>query len=242
MLSGTVGNTPNRLVDIEEFRAFCKVDDYASLIFINSNDSVECKLFALVHEFVHICLGQNCLFNDRYGCVLEETQEEAWCKAVAAEILVPKQACLDKLPEVHEPIDQPLETLANFFKCGTPVLARKAYDHKLIERAQYQELASLAAKNRIATVKSFQSIEGAANDKVGESNSKEGNFNAKDEYSCGQDNDFYKTAASRLDRHFFQALLSSVKEGKTLYINAFRLTNTDRETFDKLAQYLENYK
>lgn len=243
MLSGTVGSNPHRLLDIAEFRAFCIVDDYAPLIFINSNDSVESQLFALVHEFVHICLCQNCLFNDRYGCVPEETPEEAWCKAVAAEILVPKQDFLDKLPEVHEPIDQTLETLANCFKCGIPVLARKAYDHKLIDRDKYQELANLAAKNHIATVNSFQSTEGAANNKAGESNIKEGNFNAKDVDSNNKDgDDFYKTAASRLDRHFFQALLSSVKESKTLYIDAFRLTNSDRETFDKLVQYIENHQ
>ena len=48
--------------------------------------------------------------------------------------------------------------------------------------------------------------------------------------------DYYRTAASRIDQRFFRLLISSVYEGKTLYSDAFRLTNTNRSTFTNLVE------
>ena len=48
--------------------------------------------------------------------------------------------------------------------------------------------------------------------------------------------DYYRTAASRIDSRFFRSLVGSVHEGKTLYSDAFRLTNTNRSTFANLAE------
>ena len=39
MMNGIVGNNTHRPLDIEEFRAFAMVDEYAPIIFINTNDS-----------------------------------------------------------------------------------------------------------------------------------------------------------------------------------------------------------
>lgn len=64
MLNGVVGNNTHRPLDIHEFRAFAIVDDIVPLIFINNNDSENGKLFSLIHEFAHICLGESSLFNE----------------------------------------------------------------------------------------------------------------------------------------------------------------------------------
>ena len=45
MMSGIVGNNTHRPLNIDEFRAFSVIDEYAPLIFINSNDSINGKLF-----------------------------------------------------------------------------------------------------------------------------------------------------------------------------------------------------
>lgn len=50
--------------------------------------------------------------------------------------------------------------------------------------------------------------------------------------------DFYRTQASRIDHRFLFALEASVKEGRTLHSDAFRLTNTNRGTFDNLLMEL----
>ena len=57
----------------------------------------------------------------------------------------------------------------------------------------------------------------------------------RDKENGGGGGDYYRTAATRIDRRFFLMLNNSVEEGKTLYTDAFRLTNTNRSTFAKLA-------
>jgi Zn-dependent peptidase ImmA (M78 family) len=47
--------------------------------------------------------------------------------------------------------------------------------------------------------------------------------------------DFYKTNAIRIDHRFLLALDSSLREGRTLFSDAFHLTNTNRSTFDNLV-------
>ena len=46
--------------------------------------------------------------------------------------------------------------------------------------------------------------------------------------------DYYKTAASRIDRNFLMCLSGSVIAGKTAYTDAFKMTNTNRKTYANL--------
>ena len=90
MMNGIVGNNTHRRLDVEEFRAFTLVDLYAPLIFINSADADNGKLFSILHELVHVWIGQNSFYNDFYGNAIAVSKDEQFCNAVAAEILVPQ--------------------------------------------------------------------------------------------------------------------------------------------------------
>ena len=46
---------------------------------------------------------------------------------------------------------------------------------------------------------------------------------------------YYRTLKSRLDHRFVHALEQSAKEGQTQYTEVYRLTNTNRKTFQKLV-------
>jgi Zn-dependent peptidase ImmA (M78 family) len=50
---------------------------------------------------------------------------------------------------------------------------------------------------------------------------------------------YYKAQATRIDHRFLFALESSVREGRTLYTDAFRLTNTNRGTFENLVKKVQ---
>ena len=208
MMSGIVGNNTHRTLDTNEFRAFALVDKKAPLIFINSNDSFNGKLFSLLHEFAHICLGENSLFNDRYGSIDKVSATEKTCNALAAEILVPKHIFLEKWKKQIREKDEEatIRELAKYFKCGYTVIARRAYDQKFIDFQSYQAFARKAVQQYL------------------------------EKKQTGSGGDYYNTAASRVDRRFFDLLLGSVSEGRTLYSDAFRLTNTNRSTFSNLAE------
>lgn len=213
MMSGIVENNTHRPLQIDEFRAFALVNEYAPLIFINSNDSVNGKLFSLLHEFVHICLGENSLFNDRYSTSQKVDKTEVICNAVAAEILVPIDLFTKEWFSESDDADSGarISSLAKAFKCGETVVARRALDRQLITHEQYEAIS----KESVKRYKEY--------------------MQRKKERKEGG-GDFYRTVASRIDKRFLRMLLSSVQEGTTMYTDAFRLTNTNRSTFTSLAE------
>ncbi len=147
MMTGIVGNNTNRLLNVEEFRAFAMTDEHAPLIFINNCDTDSGKLFSLLHEAVHIWLDKNDFFNavsiedDTYDKV------EKICNETAAEILMPNQLFVEywKQSEISD-MKLKLNQTAQYFKCGIVVTARRALDHAFISKAVYRDIAEAAAK------------------------------------------------------------------------------------------------
>ena len=205
MMSGIVGNNTHRILNIEDFRAFTFIDEYAPIIFINANDSISAKLFSLLHEAAHIMFGISDFFNDRYGHADDVATIETLCNAVAAEVLIPNDLFHDEWRKlVSQDVFSRLKVLSITFKCGIVVVARKALDNRFIAKDQYKTVVNEAVKNY--------------NDSRGKS------FGG----------DYYATAATRIDNRFLIALDNSVREGKTQYTDAFRLTHTNRKTFSNL--------
>jgi Zn-dependent peptidase ImmA (M78 family) len=211
MMNGVVGNNTHKPLDIAEFRAFAMVDAYAPLIFINTNDSESGKLFSLIHEFAHVCVGESDFFNDRSSGAETVRPVEVLCNAVTAEILVPQNLFLAKWNEYIQNYDKEIaiRVLSGFFRCGTTVIARRALDNRKISREVYRKIAKAAI----------------------EQYNKEKQRNKEK----GSGGDFYRTKLSKMDKRFFAMLTNSVLEGRTQYTDAFRLTSTNRATYEKLV-------
>ena len=208
MMNGIVDNNTRKKLNINEFRAFALINDYAPLIFINSNDSANAKLFSLLHEFVHICLGENSLYNDNNVFSQSKRKTETICNAIAAEILVPQEIFTKVWNDNNKDIKEKVIELTKYFKCSSVVIARKALDNGFISNSQYEELASIAKNNYIK------------------------------KKTNGHPN-YYTNTLSKIDNRFLLLLNSSIAEGKTTFTEAYRLTNTNRNTFDKLITKLE---
>lgn len=213
MMNGIVGNNTHRSLKIDEFRAFTLIDEYAPLIFINANDSVNGRLFSLLHEFAHICAGVNNLYNDRYCENTKVKKIESVCNAVSAELLVPVDLFVEEWKKIAGDLDpeSAISSVAKTFRCGETVIARRALDKKYIDNKTYSEI-SRNAVNRYNDIRKIRKEKG------------EGGGN------------YYRTMMSRLDNRFLTMLISSVQSGSTLYSDAFRLTNTNRSTFRGLAE------
>lgn len=212
MMNGVVGNNTHKPLDIAEFRAFAMVDAYAPLIFINTNDSESGKLFSLIHEFAHVCVGESDFFNDRSSGAETVRPVEVLCNAVAAEILVPQNLFLAKWNECMQNYDEgtAVQVLSGFFKCGTTVIARRALDNGKISREVYRKIAKAAIEQYNETRRR---------------NKEEGEGGG----------DYYRTKRSKIDKRFFEMLTNSVLAGRTQYTDAFRLTSTNRATYEKLV-------
>lgn len=217
MMSGTVGSNTRRKLDVDEFRAFTLVNEYAPLVFINTCDSENGKLFSLLHEIAHIWMGENSFYNEQYGSSISVSKVEQICNAVAAEILVPNMVFVEKWIEASGTDLEKIEALAKFFKCSKYVVTRRACDNGNIDKDKYNEIVRLLVKN-------YQT------------------WREEQKDSKGSGGDYYRTLGSKLDHRFVKALEQSAKSGRTQYTEIYRLTNTNRKTFSRLVNEIGGVK
>lgn len=153
MRSGTVGSNTHRVLDVEEFRGFALSDELAPVIFVNGADYVGAQMFTLMHELVHIFLGQSAISNleDTYA---PDKGTERFCNAVAAEILVPTDELHREWPRAKGAADY-LKPLVAHFKVSGMVMLRRLRDLGLITPAAFKEQwAMLAGRERAQKAKS----------------------------------------------------------------------------------------
>lgn len=134
MRNSMVGSNTHRPLSVEEFRGFAIADDLAPVIFINTADSPEARLFSLIHELAHIWLGQSGVSDAEPG----STNDEQLCNAIAAEFLVPQA----EFTNLWQPLDNwrhNLAPLAAHFHVSQWVIARRALTLGYIDHLSYQE-------------------------------------------------------------------------------------------------------
>ena len=214
MMNGIVGANTHRPLDIYEFRAFTLIDKYAPLIFINANDSDNGRLFSLAHEIAHVWFGINSFYNDYRQTLKQVSRLEEICNAVAAEILVPIDMFNVKwVDDGAENVDEKISNIARYFRCGTTVIARKALDLGRIDQATYTKIAQ-------AAIKQYK----------------------EQRRRKGSGGNYYDTLKTRVDKRLVLALNNSIHEGNTSFTEAYRLTNTNRNTFSNLVEMIVGAK
>jgi Zn-dependent peptidase ImmA (M78 family) len=209
MVSGIVGTNTHRRLDPHEFRGFAMVDDLAPLIFVNGADSKAAQLFTLVHELVHVAMGDSAL--DAPDLAIRAADgEELWCNQVAAEFLVPVGA-LRRLLDPNATIADVAQRVARLFKVSTLVALRRLFDVGWLDWSVYHRAYS-DELDRVARLVDEREAEG-------------GNF--------------YNTQPVRVSKRLARALIASTLEGQTLYRDAFQMLGVRKQsTFDELAHRL----
>jgi len=84
LLIGNLGSY-HTTIDLQTFRGFALADDIAPFVIINDQDARSAWSFTLLHELVHIWLGQTGVSGWRAGISLEK-----FCDDVASEFLLPQ--------------------------------------------------------------------------------------------------------------------------------------------------------
>ena len=133
--NGVVGNNTHRKLDVEEFRGFVLVDDYAPLVFVNNADAKAAQMFTLAHELAHLFFGASAVFDLRQMAPADDRTERA-CNQAAAEFLVPAAKLVQFWPTVRDE-EEPFQSLARRFKVSEIVAARRALDAGLIDQDQF---------------------------------------------------------------------------------------------------------
>lgn len=125
------GNVKSK-VEVQEIRGFAIADKIVPFIFINSSDSDNAKLFTLIHELVHILIGEtgisNIYSNDTKNKV------EVYCNKVASELLIPDKVFIKYWEEYKEDnIEKKILKLSKQFPSSQLAIIVKARSLKYIE-------------------------------------------------------------------------------------------------------------
>lgn len=133
MRSGIVGSNTHRPLDINEFRGFAICDEIVPAVFINGKDVKVAQAFTLMHELAHLWLGESGIsdFSITHPSDDDQNRIERKCNAVAAEVLVPATLLREHWNRLN-PIADNAGRLSTYFRVSKVVVARRAYDLKLI--------------------------------------------------------------------------------------------------------------
>lgn len=159
MRNSVVNNNTSRPLSVEEFRGFAISDNLAPIIFINTADCPEARLFTLAHELGHILIGKTGVSDAEPA---NHIKEEVFCNAVAAELLVPEKEFRVLWLAADDWKDN-LHPLAKTFHVSEWVISRRALTLGYITTEEYrafiaQKLAlyKLAAKKGQPTYNRLQ--------------------------------------------------------------------------------------
>jgi len=212
VINGIVGNNTHRVLDVEEFRGFALVDEYAPLIFINGRDSTSAQMFTLIHELSHLWIGYEGVSNFNRLLPVQIKVEE-FCNQVAAEFLVPSEQFKKVVEENKGKSDRVFfDIVARRFKVSPLVAARRALDMKCISKQRFFEFYN----NHLIESEKYRA-------------------KRKAKKSGGH---FWNTQTVRIGELFGSAVVQATLEGRLLYRDAYRLTDLQGKTFDNYVAQL----
>ena len=209
VINGIVGNNTHRVLNVEEFRGFALVDDYAPLVFVNGADAKSAQMFTLAHELAHLWLGaEGSGLSGFPGIFPDGGVVETFCDRAAAEFLVPEAELRASWPGVRH-TDTPFESLARRFKVSPIVVGRRALDLRLVDSQQFFDFYEAYIRQE---------------------------RNRQQNASGG--GDFYNNQNTRVGGLFAREVIRAAKEGRIGFKRAYDLTGLNGGAFQEYAHRL----
>jgi Zn-dependent peptidase ImmA (M78 family) len=133
--TGYVGHN-KRSVDVNICKGFTLIDNMCPFIYINTNNRGGGKIFTLIHELVHIFIGNSMGLS--YEPIHPSSEPlEKFCDNVASELLVPQILFNDFWKNTKGDNVAKFTKLAGIFHVSKLVIAKKALDSNFIEIADF---------------------------------------------------------------------------------------------------------
>lgn len=123
----------------KDARAFVLFDKTAPVIVLNNKDTDNGKIFSLFHELGHLVLGQTDI-DEEYNLGMSQQNDEFFCNAFSAQLLVPDDLIKYKAKDIHQFNDDNVKELAHLFKVSMSVIWRKLRDSSLIDKSAFNHV------------------------------------------------------------------------------------------------------
>ena len=141
LLKGDLGSH-HTSIDVQVYRGFVIADEVAPLIVINDGDVKTAWSFTLLHELVHLLLGQTGISG-----APADTPIERFCNDVAGEfLLLPDELDSIGLPDVADDTDETINRISEFARerhLSRAMVAYAALRRALIASDMYGDLTSM---------------------------------------------------------------------------------------------------
>ncbi len=160
LLMGNLG-THHTDIDVRFFRGFALADTVAPFVVVNEKDSRAAWSFTLLHELVHVLLGETGISGYNGSAEIEK-----FCDAVAARFLLDRselnQIDLRDKPSVRTLSDR-ISTFSSSRNLSRKMVAYNLLDANLITGALYQELSRTFDAERMGRKEEEDEKEGGPN-------------------------------------------------------------------------------
>lgn len=125
-------------VELQTFRGFCIAQRPVPVIVVNPKDSPYGRIFTIIHELVHIALGESVIQNTGFEELSFPNLDpiEIFCNQVTAEVLVPQNELLATVK--LQTLEDDLPKISKYFHVSPEVIMRRLLTLKKISQRKYQ--------------------------------------------------------------------------------------------------------
>ncbi|MBL85344.1 MAG: hypothetical protein CMO82_01655 [Winogradskyella sp.] len=133
--TGFVGNN-KRTIDVNTCKGFTLIDNLCPFIYINTNNLGGGRIFTLIHELVHVFVGNS--IGIGYNPIHPSSEPlEKFCDEVSSEILVPTDFFKVSWNSQRTNISDKIEILAKQYHVSKLVILKKALDLGFIQKSDF---------------------------------------------------------------------------------------------------------
>ncbi len=125
---------------VEDARGFALTDKFPNIIVINTKDSIEARLFSLMHEFGHVLLGKTAIDIPDVRISVRNDVEQ-WCNTFSSRFLLPKKFAEKIFDEYRENLTNTstLNSLSSRYKVSKAMLLFNMYKMSFISKGEFEE-------------------------------------------------------------------------------------------------------
>lgn len=148
LLIGNLGSH-HTAIDLETFRGFALADKIAPFVIINDQDAHAAWSFTLLHELVHIWLGETGVSG-----AFAEAGIEKFCNRVASEFLLPSEDLADLHVDDMKPFEKLQARISDFASdrhLSGSMVAYRLYETGTIERETWSRLSTFFRQRWLQT-------------------------------------------------------------------------------------------
>ena len=129
---------------VEDARGFALTDRLPYVAVVNSKDSIEARLFTMMHEFGHLLLGETVIDMPDFERANPFTKDriEIWCNTFASRFLLPRELAVRIFEEEKRPLTdtKTLNSLKHRYKLSKAMMLYNMWKLGFITKNEYEEV------------------------------------------------------------------------------------------------------